>query len=440
MSTRGDAVSASGTAATTGDALLEVRDLRTYFRTESGVAKAVDGVSFHVAPGEVLGIVGESGCGKSVTSLSIMQLIPQPPGEIGEGSSIRFRGEELVGAGEKRLRALRGNDMAMIFQEPMTSLNPVYTVGDQIGESLRLHRGVRKREARDRSIEMLRLVGIPSPEERVDDYPHQLSGGQRQRVMIAMALSCEPDLLIADEPTTALDVTIQAQILELLAELRARLGMAVILITHDLGVVAEVCDRVVVMYAGQVVEHGTVEQIFREPRHPYTEGLLKAVPRLGVKQDRLAVIPGTVPPPTDWPIGCRFHTRCPYGWDLCVREAPPLLQVRTDTGATDTGRTARCWLEEHPGRRAEVRQAGAFDHAVSGAEAEAPAPAEAFHRRAAAGRMDAGSGVDAPPEGSPPEAQPPGAAMPEPERRDAETLRSRRGAGDRPGEEPGGRP
>ncbi|HSJ26007.1 MAG TPA: ABC transporter ATP-binding protein [Longimicrobiales bacterium] len=353
--------------------LLEVNDLRTWFRTDAGLARAVDGVSFHVNAGEVLGIVGESGCGKSVTSLSVMQLIPRPPGEIAAGSSIRFRGEELVGASERRMRELRGNDIAMIFQEPMTSLNPVYKVGDQIGEALRLHRDMSKKEARARAVDMLRLVGIPSPGERVDDYPHQLSGGQRQRVMIAMALACEPELLIADEPTTALDVTIQAQILELLAELRTRLGMAVVLITHDLGVVAEVCDRVVVMYAGQVVEHGTVEQIFREPRHPYTEGLLQAVPRLGRRQERLAVIPGTVPAPTDWPVGCRFHTRCPYGWDLCVQEAPPLL----DAGA---GRSARCWLEEHPGRRAEVQEQGAFDHAVSGASVDEPAPAERAHR------------------------------------------------------------
>jgi peptide/nickel transport system ATP-binding protein len=398
------------------ESLLEVRDLRTYFRTEGGIARAVDGVSFHVEAGEVLGIVGESGCGKSVTSLSIMQLIPQPPGELVEGSSIRFKGEELVGANAKRLRGLRGNDIAMIFQEPMTSLNPVYTVGDQIGEALRLHRGMNKREARARAVEMLRLVGIPSPESRVNDYPHQLSGGQRQRVMIAMALSCEPDLLIADEPTTALDVTIQAQILGLLAELRSRMGMAVILITHDLGVVAEVCDRVVVMYAGQVVEHGTVEQIFREPRHPYTEGLLKAVPKLGVKQDKLAVIPGTVPSPTDWPIGCRFHTRCPYGWDLCVKQAPPLLPTRDDPS-----RTARCWLEEHPERRAEVRAEGVFDEPVSGTATVNVAPAEAYHRAAAA------RGEQPPPEPGPPSDAPVEASLPEPERRDAETQRQRRG-------------
>jgi oligopeptide/dipeptide ABC transporter ATP-binding protein len=335
--------------------LLEVSDLRTYFHTDAGTAKAVDGVSFAIRKGEVLGIVGESGCGKSVTSLSIMQLIPRPPGEILDGSSIRFKGEELVGAGEKRMRALRGNDVAMIFQEPMTSLNPVFPVGDQIGEALRLHRAMNRREAQERAVEMLRLVGIPNPGERAKDYPHQLSGGQRQRVMIGMALGCEPELLIADEPTTALDVTIQAQILDLLAELRSRLGMAVILITHDLGVVAEVCDRVVVMYAGQVVEHGTVEQIFSDPRHPYTEGLLKAVPRLGVRQEKLAVIPGTVPSPIHWPVGCRFHDRCPYGWDKCVTEMPPLLEVRSDPS-----RTARCWLETNPERRAEIRARGAF--------------------------------------------------------------------------------
>ncbi|MGH7446199.1 MAG: ABC transporter ATP-binding protein, partial [Longimicrobiales bacterium] len=335
--------------------LLEVTDLRTYFHTDAGTAKAVDGVSFEVRAGEVLGIVGESGCGKSVTSLSVMQLIPRPPGEILEGTSIRLKGEELVGAGEKRMRDVRGNDIAMIFQEPMTSLNPVFAVGEQIGETLRLHRSMGKREARERAVDMLRLVGIPNPGERADDYPHQLSGGQRQRVMIAMALACEPELLIADEPTTALDVTIQAQILDLLAELRARLGMAVILITHDLGVVAEVCDRVVVMYAGQVVEHGTVEQIFRDPRHPYTEGLLQAVPRLGVRKDKLAVIPGTVPNPMHWPVGCRFHDRCPYGWDKCVNEAPPLLEARSDPA-----RTARCWLETNPQRRAEIRARGAF--------------------------------------------------------------------------------
>ena len=392
--------------------LLDVTDLRTYFHTDAGTAKAVDGVSFHVNKGEVLGIVGESGCGKSVTSLSIMQLIPQPPGEILEGSSIRFKGDELVGAGEKRLRDIRGNDIAMIFQEPMTSLNPVFPVGDQISEALRLHRSMKKQEATERAVEMLRLVGIPNPAERASDYPHQLSGGQRQRVMIAMSLACEPELLIADEPTTALDVTIQAQILDLLAELRSRLGMAVILITHDLGVVAEVCDRVVVMYAGQVVEHGTVDQIFADPRHPYTEGLLKAVPRLGARKEKLAVIPGTVPSPLHWPIGCRFHDRCPYGWDKCVKELPPLLEA-----AGDPSRLARCWLETNPGRRAEIRARGAFGVEVEGA----PAPAEAYHRAAAA------SGSAPRPEPQPPNDVPPEQELPQAEKDDVASQRRPRG-------------
>ncbi|MEO5509156.1 MAG: ABC transporter ATP-binding protein [Longimicrobiales bacterium] len=346
-----------------GAPLLAVSNLRTYFKTDGGIARAVDGVSFHVDRGEVLGIVGESGSGKSVTSLSIMQLIPQPPGEIMDGSSIRLRGEELVGVPEKRLRQLRGNDVAMIFQEPMTSLNPVFTIGDQIVESLRLHRGMDRKQARAEAIEALRLVGIPNPEERVDAYPHQLSGGQRQRVMIAMALSCEPDLLIADEPTTALDVTIQAQILDLLGELRERLGMAIILITHDLGVVAEVCDRVIVMYAGQVVEHGTVEQIFSDPRHPYTEGLLRAIPRLGQNTKRLAVIPGTVPSPSAWPTGCRFRTRCPYTFPLTAEEMPELFEVDGDPA-----RLSRCWLEKYPEHR--VTATPFADVATRSAQAE----------------------------------------------------------------------
>jgi oligopeptide/dipeptide ABC transporter ATP-binding protein len=395
---------------TTEAPLLEVRDLRTWFHTDAGTSKSVDGVSFDVQRGEVLGIVGESGCGKSVTSLSIMQLIARPPGEIMSGSSIRWKGEELVAASEKRLRQLRGDDIAMIFQEPMTSLNPVHRVGSQIAEVLRLHRGMKEREARARAVELLRLVGIPNADERVDAYPHQLSGGQRQRVMIAIALACEPDLLIADEPTTALDVTIQAQILDLLAELRARLGMAVILITHDLGVVAEVCDRVVVMYAGQVVEQGSVAQIFTDPRHPYTEGLLRAVPRLGRKLERLAVIPGTVPSPAAWPLGCRFHTRCPYGWDLCVREQPPLLQVRGDAS-----RFARCWLEEHPDRRAEMRARGVYT------DGRLEAPAERYHRELAA------RGEAPPPESAPLEGTPE-ALLPEPEPNDVATRREPRGA------------
>jgi oligopeptide/dipeptide ABC transporter ATP-binding protein len=354
--------------------VLEVRDLRTYFHTDNGTARSVDGVSFSIEKGEVLGVVGESGCGKSVTSLSIMRLVPQPPGEIMAGSSIRFRDEEIISAPEKRMREIRGNDIAMIFQEPMTSLNPVFPIGDQISEALRIHRKLPKAQARASAIEMLRLVGIPDPEERIDHYPHQLSGGQRQRVMIAIALSCEPDLLIADEPTTALDVTIQAQILELLADLRSRLGMAIMLITHDLGVVAEVCDRVVVMYAGEVVEEGPVAEIFQNPRHPYTQGLMQAIPRLGRRSERLAVIPGMVPAAINWPIGCRFHARCPYGFDVCVREKPELFVINQQ-------HTSRCWLEQYPARRAEVDRAGGY--ATVRERGEEP-PAEVYHRTAAA--------------------------------------------------------
>ncbi|RMH22283.1 MAG: ABC transporter ATP-binding protein [Gemmatimonadetes bacterium] len=322
--------------------LLEIRDLRAYFHTDQGVARAVDGVSFDVREGETLGLVGESGCGKTVTSLSVMGLLPQPPGRIEAGSSIRFAGEELVGAGERRLRSLRGNEIAMIFQEPMTSLNPVYPVGDQIAEALRLHRGMTRAEARARTVELLAEVGIPEPARRYDEYPHQLSGGMRQRVMIAMALSCEPRLLIADEPTTALDVTIQAQILDLLAGLRRAHGMSMLLITHDLGVVAEVCDRVVVMYAGQVVESGTVEEVFYDPRHPYTRGLLQSVPDVAAAggERRLNPIPGLVPSPTAWPDGCRFHDRCGVAEPRCAGTPPPLFEL----GRAD--RACRCWLEE----------------------------------------------------------------------------------------------
>jgi oligopeptide/dipeptide ABC transporter ATP-binding protein len=359
-------------------ALLEVTDLRTYFRTDAGLARAVDGISFHVDRGEVLGIVGESGSGKSVTSLSIMRLVPEPPGEIVAGSSIRLKGEELVGAPESRMREIRGNDVAMIFQEPMTSLNPVFPVGDQIAEVVRLHRRASKAEARARAIELLGLVGLPDPEQRVDAYPHELSGGQRQRVMIAMALSCEPDLLVADEPTTALDVTIQAQILELLAELRRRLGMAIVLITHDLGVVAEVCDRVVVMYAGQVREQGSVDAIFRDPHDPYTQGLLASIPRLGHARERLAVIPGTVPGATDWPGGCRFHPRCPFAWDLCAREAPPLFAVPSTASTTtprgDAGASPGAASADAPGASRQDDGLTSAGLAGSASAAEAPAP------------------------------------------------------------------
>ncbi|MFW6078932.1 MAG: ABC transporter ATP-binding protein, partial [Gemmatimonadota bacterium] len=294
---------------------------------------------------------------------------------------------------------IRGNDIAMIFQEPMTSLDPVYRVGEQIAEALRHHRGMDKRAARARAVELLDLVGIADAERRVDAYPHQLSGGQRQRVMIAMALSCEPDVLIADEPTTALDVTIQAQILDLLAELRERLDMALVLITHDLGVVAEVCDRVLVMYAGEVMERAPVEELFDRPRHPYTRGLLAAIPRLGRPVDRLAVIPGTVPGATAWPAGCRFHPRCPYGWELCVREEPALFEAGPD-------HRSRCWLERHPEREREVeRERGGYARTAEAG----PAPAEDFHRQVGAegaAAVEDGEGVERGPERSPPDSPP----------------------------------
>jgi oligopeptide/dipeptide ABC transporter ATP-binding protein len=316
--------------------LLRVEDLRTSFHTDEGTAKAVDGVSFVVAEQETLGIVGESGCGKSVTALSILRLIPDPPGRI-EGGNVEFQGRDLLDLSEKEMRRIRGNEIAMIFQEPMTSLNPVYTVGEQISEVLRLHRGMTRAEAEERAVEMLRRVRIPDPEQRVEEYPHQLSGGQRQRVMIAMALACDPALLIADEPTTALDVTVQAQILDLLRELQNEFGMAIMLITHDLGVIAEMAHRVVVMYAGVVVESGTVEQIFDGPNHPYTEGLKAAIPKLGERVERLATIPGTVPSPYEEIVGCPFQNRCPYVMDVCRREFPRLYAV-------GTGHEARCFL------------------------------------------------------------------------------------------------
>ncbi len=315
--------------------LLRVEGLKTYFYTDDGIVRAVDGISFSLAPKETLCIVGESGCGKSVASLSLLRLIPSPPGKIVEGK-IWFRGRNLLELSEREMRDIRGNKISMIFQEPMTSLNPVFTCGDQIMEALILHQGLSKGQARTRAIEMLALVGIPSPEQRVDEYPHQLSGGMRQRVMIAMALSCSPDILIADEPTTALDVTIQAQILDLLLRLQHELGMAVILITHDLGVVAEVADRVAVMYAGQIVEYSDVRSIFKRTLHPYTAGLLASLPRLGVEKDRLRVIPGNVPNPAYFPSGCRFHPRCPVVVNVCPREVPAL----TSYGA---GHDARCF-------------------------------------------------------------------------------------------------
>jgi oligopeptide/dipeptide ABC transporter ATP-binding protein len=316
--------------------LLEVRDLRTWFHTPAGTAHAVDGISFSVAAGETVGMVGESGCGKSVTALSLLRLI-DPPGRIEAGSSVRFEGRELLTLDDESMRRIRGNRMAMVFQEPMTALNPVFTIGDQVAEVARVHGGASRREAWERAVEMLSLVGIPDARERARSYPHLLSGGMRQRVLIAMALVMNPALLIADEPTTALDVTIQAQILELLAGLQQRLGLAILLITHDLGVIAEVASRVLVMYGGLIVEEAPVRELFANPRHPYTQGLLAAMPRLGSQRERLSVIPGTVPPPTAWPTGCRFRDRCAFAWDRCEAEAPPLYPVRHD-------HRARCHL------------------------------------------------------------------------------------------------
>ena len=314
--------------------LLRVEDLVTKFVTEDGVVTAVDGVSFDLYPGETLGIVGESGSGKSVTSLSIMRLIPTPPGRIDSGR-VLFGGRDLLALGENEMRQIRGNEISMIFQEPMTSLNPVFTVGDQITEAIRLHQEADPRKARALAIGMLRKVGIPWPEKRIDQYPHQLSGGMRQRVMIAMAISCNPALLIADEPTTALDVTIQAQILDLIRQLRADTGASVMLITHDLGVIAETADRVIVMYASQIVEMGDVQSIFADPLHPYTRGLLSSVPRLDEEVDRLHSIEGVVPSPFETPKGCRFAPRCPLADAECVASLPPLV-------AAGAGRQVRC--------------------------------------------------------------------------------------------------
>ncbi|HJR09324.1 MAG TPA: ABC transporter ATP-binding protein [Pyrinomonadaceae bacterium] len=309
--------------------LLEVKNLQTHFFTRAGVVRSVDGVSFHLDRGELLGLVGESGCGKSVTALSVMRLVASP-GKI-VGGEIWFDGEDLRAASERRLREIRGDDIAMIFQDPMTSLNPVYTVGEQIAEALRLHRKLSRRDARVAAIQAMREVAIPDPARRANDYPHQLSGGMRQRVMIAMALACDPKLLIADEPTTALDVTIQAQILELLDGLRKSRELAVLLITHDLGVVAEVADRVAVMYTGRIVEESPVEELFARPKMPYTEGLLKSVPKLTVseagKVERLQTIEGTVPKPTDLPPGCHFAPRCTYREPRCTVGRIPLYEL-----------------------------------------------------------------------------------------------------------------
>jgi peptide/nickel transport system ATP-binding protein len=316
-------------------ALLDVRALKTFFQVEGGEFPAVDGISFSIDPGRTLGIVGESGCGKSVTALSIMGLVPRPPGRIA-GGEILFDGVDLLRLSTAALRELRGDRISMIFQEPMTSLNPVLTVGEQIVEGILRHRTMSRDAAKDLAIEMLRMVHISSPEQRFGDYPHRLSGGMRQRVMVAMALACKPKLLIADEPTTALDVTIQAQILDLMRTLREETGTAIILITHDLGVVAELADDVVVMYAGRIVERATVAALFAEPQHPYTVGLLGSIPRLDIEQDRLAAIEGQVPNPLAPVTGCRFHPRCPFVIERCRHEDPPLFDL-------GNGHESACW-------------------------------------------------------------------------------------------------
>ena len=336
--------------------LLSVENLRTYFHTLPAVAKSVDGVSFTINEGETLGIVGESGCGKSVTALSILRLV-QPPGRIEDGSRILFEGKDLVSLDDAGMRKVRGNRISMIFQEPMSALNPVFTVGDQVAEVARVHGNGSRKDAWNRAVEMLTLTGIPSPAERAKQYPHQLSGGMRQRVLIAMALMMNPALVIADEPTTALDVTIQAQILELLVDLQKKFGTSILMITHDLGVIAETASRVLVMYGGEVVEEASVETLFAAAHHPYTEGLMNAMPQITESRERLNVIPGTVPPPTAWPSGCRFRDRCPYSWERCANEHPPLYQI-------SDAHTSRCHLAVEPERRAHphlpiVEQVGA---------------------------------------------------------------------------------
>ncbi|MBT2666664.1 ABC transporter ATP-binding protein [Bacillus sp. ISL-4] len=316
--------------------LLEISNLKTYFFSDKGPVPAVNGVDLCINKGETLGVVGESGCGKSVTSLSIMRLLTDTPGKVIDGS-IRYEGKDLLSLSENEIREVRGNEIAMIFQEPMTSLNPVYKIGQQIGEAVQLHLKYDKKKAREHVIKMLKLVGIPRAEEIINEFPYQLSGGMRQRIMIAMAMSCDPTLLIADEPTTALDVTIQAQILELMRNLKEEKGTAIMLITHDLGVVAEMCDRVVVMYAGKVVEEADILEIFENPKHPYTKGLLNSVPKMGQKTNRLESIPGNVPIPTNMPKGCKFAPRCSQAMDICQEQDPDLLQIAE-------GHQCRCFL------------------------------------------------------------------------------------------------
>jgi oligopeptide/dipeptide ABC transporter ATP-binding protein len=337
------------------DVLLDVRDLRTYFHVMDGVVKAVDGVSYQIRRGQTLGIVGESGCGKSVTALTIMRLLDEPPAEVASGE-VMFEGRDLLKLSSEEMRQVRGNDVAMIFQEPMTSLNPVFTVGDQISEAVVIHRKLSKKAGWEKAVESLKAVGINNPERRVKQYPHEMSGGMRQRVMIAMALSCDPKLLIADEPTTALDVTIQAQILELIQKVQDETGSALMLITHDLGVVAETVQDVVVMYAGRVVEQGTVDEVLLAPKHPYTEGLLTSIPSKGMRGQRLNVIRGTVPNPFNMPVGCNFEPRCPYAFAPCTVHDPRI----EDANPPDVA----CWLySAAPGSpippRARARAAGA---------------------------------------------------------------------------------
>lgn len=319
-----------------GQHLLEVDDLKMYFHTEDGVVRAVDGVSYTLDRGETLGVVGESGSGKSVTAMTIMGLISMPPGKI-EGGDVRYRGRSILEMTEEEMQHIRGNDIAMIFQDPMTSLNPVYKIGKQVGEGLRLHRGYSKQEALKRATELLDLVGIPEPEKRVNEYPHQFSGGMRQRVMIAMALVCEPDILIADEPTTALDVTIQAQILELMQDLQKKLGMAIIMVTHDLGVIASMCDEILVMYGGRVCERGTADDIFYRPAHEYTKGLLRSIPKADNMNEKLVPIGGTPINLLQMPAGCAFCPRCDAAMKICLSEKPEELRI------SDT-HLASCWM------------------------------------------------------------------------------------------------
>jgi oligopeptide transport system ATP-binding protein len=337
--------------------LLQIKELETHFFTSEGVVRAVNGVSYDVQPGETLGLVGESGSGKSVSALSLMRLIPNPPGKI-VGGEVLFDGESLLDVDDARMREIRGNDIAMVFQEPMTSLNPVLTIGRQLTEALELHLGLKRRDAEARAVELLHLVGIPAAEERLHDYPHQFSGGMRQRVMIAMALSCDPKLLLADEPTTALDVTIQAQVLEVMARLSRELGTAVIVITHNLGVVARYADRVNVMYGGRIVEAGSATDIYHNPRHAYTLGLLESVPRLDARTGRLIPIEGVPPDLTNLPVGCAFEPRCRFATDICREERPELTEVRE-------GHKMACWHPDEVGEEARRQVLAAAEAAAA---------------------------------------------------------------------------